>query len=29
MINQDASTLPKRVSTLFDRLLDKAYCAHG
>ena len=29
MVNQDGSTLPKRVNTLFDRLLEKAYCAHG
>ena len=29
MINQNATTLPKRVITLLDRLLEKAYCAHG
>ena len=29
MVNQDGSTLPKRVITLLDRLLEKAYCAHG
>ena len=26
MVNQDPSSLPKRVNTLFDKLLEKAYC---
>jgi D-alanyl-D-alanine carboxypeptidase len=28
MVNQDGSTLPKRVNTLLDKLLEKAFC-HG
>jgi D-alanyl-D-alanine carboxypeptidase len=27
MVNQDGSTLPKRAFALYDRLLEKAYCA--
>ena len=26
VVNQDPSSLPKRVNTLFDKLLEKAYC---
>ena len=26
MVNQDPSSVPKRVNTLFDKLLEKAYC---
>jgi D-alanyl-D-alanine carboxypeptidase len=29
MVNQDGSTLPKRVNTLLDKLFEKAYCRGG
>jgi D-alanyl-D-alanine carboxypeptidase len=29
MVNEDGSTLPKRASKLFFKLIDKAYCTAG